>query len=867
MIFVSSYHIALLVCMVKRCSAGVVGPKGTQELGPSAIYRFAGNRLASMKFHAFLLMIFAMATADCIAGENEHKLQPLKYNNPGLVVDLGVGLWAWPMPMDYDGDGDMDLLVACPDKPSNGVYYFENPTQDLKEKMPVFKPGRRVGKTTHNFQVSYVDGKPRILKPGYEFPRDPKSGQFDFDHPQKIYPKTNIHGKDIRANMWRYVDYDGDGDYDLVVGVGDWTDYGWDHAYDNHGRWRNGPLHGYVYLIENEGSDEKPDYAEKPRMLNAGGGEIDVYGWPSPSFADFDNDGDLDLVCGEFLDGFTHFENIGDCKKPFYAAGRKLNTEDGQRLTMELQMITPTAFDWDRDGDFDLIVGDEDGRVAFVENSGQFEQGRPIFKRPVYFQQQADTLKFGALATPYACDWDGDGDEDILCGNTAGSIGLFENLGSGENGLPKWSAPSLLSVRLGVDQPQRPFRVMAGTSGSIQGPAEAKWGYTTLSAADWDGDGDLDIFYNSILSEVGLLRNDGGELVPVSLATGITEGPPQWIWWKSKSNATLTQWRTTPVAIDFSGDGRLDLVALDQEGFLTLRAQGKTAQRIFVDEDNRPVRLNPRSCGSSGRVKLAIVDWDGDSRLDLLVNSENTTWYRNCEERDGQIVLKKIGNLARRNVAGHTSSPAACDFNQDGEPDLLVGSENGRIYHIQHSDCISFTADSLKARLPKPIPEPRFPGFVSEDFVFTKATFPECHASTLCETSRGLVVAWFGGTEEKAKDVGIWVSYRNGSRWSGPRGSHWSEPREWANGIQHQDSRHPCWNPVLFQPPGDAPTLLFFKVGPDPQSWWGEMMLSYDRGRTFRQRRRLPEGIDGQVLFKPILSDCGDTILCCCGSE
>ena len=112
MVLVSSYHVALLICRVKRCSAGVVGPKGTQELGPSAGNRFAGNRPASMKFYAFLLMILAMATAECIAGENEHKLQPLKYNNPGLVVDLGVGLWAWPMPMDYDGDGDMDLLVA-----------------------------------------------------------------------------------------------------------------------------------------------------------------------------------------------------------------------------------------------------------------------------------------------------------------------------------------------------------------------------------------------------------------------------------------------------------------------------------------------------------------------------------------------------------------------------------------------------------------------------------------------------------------------------------------------------------------------------------------------------------------------------------
>ena len=112
---------------------------------------------------------------------------------------------------------------------------------------------------------------------------------------------------------------------------------------------------------------------------------------------------------------------------------------------------------------------------------------------------------------------------------------------------------------------------------------------------------------------------------------------------------------------------------------------------------------------------------------------------------------------------------------------------------------------------------------------------------------------------EKAKDVGVWVSYHDGRAWSAPR--------EWANGVQHADHRHPCWNPVLYQPPGDAPTLLFFKVGPDPQSWWGEMMVSYDRGRTFRERRRLPEGIDGPVRCKPILLDDGRTLLCGSSTE
>lgn len=808
-----------------------------------------------------LMCIVAVCRAP-IAGavEPEHKLQPLQYNNPGLEVDLGVGLWAYPMPLDYDGDGDMDLLVGCPDKPSQGTYFFENASQGASKKLPVFQPAVRVGDGYHYMMLSDINGESVVLTPGQEYRRDQKSGKFDFAKPNKIkapIDPNNQPNNHTRANMWRYVDFDGDGDHDIAIGIGDWTDLGWDHAYDSAGNWRNGPLHGYVYIVTNLGSDAEPKYSDSPYRLRAGGGEVDVYGWPSPNFADFDGDGDLDLLCGEFLDGFTYFQNTGSRTEPLYAAGQKLQQRDGEPLVMHLQMITPTAVDWDADGDVDLIVGNEDGRVAFVENTDELRDGIPQFASPVYFRQQADTLKFGALATPFAYDWDNDGDEDILCGNTAGSIGFFENLGSGENGRPKWNAPVLLNVN--VAGGTQPFRIMAGPSGSIQGPCEAKWGYTTLSVADWDGDGDGDIVYNSILGRVGLLMNENGVLREQPFDSGLRELPPAWCWWQTPSSDTLTQWRTTPLAVDFNGDSKLDLVMLDQEGYLTLRSDGGPAERIFIDESGHPLRLNASTCGGSGRVKMAMVDWDGDSRLDLLVNSENAAWYRNCETRDGKVVLKKVGNLAARNVAGHTSSPAVCDFDHNGKPDLLVGSENGRIYFSPHEDCIPFTAEQTSAKQPDAPESPRVTGLVQEEFIFDKAPFQECHASTICQTSRGLVASWFGGTKEGHEDVGIWTSYHDGSKWS--------TPLQVADGVQHDGLRYPCWNPVLFQPPGDAPTLLFFKVGPNPREWWGEVMVSYDRGRTFRDRRRLPESIDGPVRCKPILTHGGTTLLCPSSTE
>lgn len=804
------------------------------------------------RIYATLSLLFCFATSSAVSFAQEAsawKLDRLKYNNPGLVVDLGVGLWAWPMPMDYNNDGKTDLLVACSDKPSNGVYYFEN-AGTTGEKFPVFKPAVRLGPATHNMQVSYVDGKPRILAPGQEHV---DFAATKFEKPKKIYPKSNIHDANVRANMWRYVDFDGDGDHDLIVGVGDWTDLVWDHAYDANGRWHNGPLHGYVYFIENMGTDAKPQFSETPVRLNTiDGSLIDLFGWPSPNFADFDNDSDLDLLCGEFLDGFTYFENVGSRTKPVYAVGRRLKGSDGNPLLMHLQMITPTAFDWTGDGQVDLIVGDEDGRVALIEHTGKVTGGLPEFHQPVYFKQQADTLKFGALATPYVVDWDRDGLEDIVCGNTAGNIAWFKNLGLADNQRPKWAGPQLLEVA--SKDGTRPFRIMAGSNGSIQGPCEAKWGYTCLSCADWNGDGKTDIIFNSIFGRIGLLRGTAcfNIVEPAVFDTGIRELPPKWDWNQAPASDSLTQWRTTPLVLDWNADGKLDLVALDQEGYLAFRPEGKAAQRIFVDEQNQPIRLNAASAGKSGRVKLALADWDSDGRIDLLVNSNNATWYRNCETRDGKVVLKKIGDLADRDVSGHTCSPTVGHLNPSGKLGLLLGAEDGYLYYIAHEDCNKFAAEKLQAQAPPTPVEPKFPGFVSEEFIYQKASFPQCHASTIVETSRGLVAAWFGGSHEKNPDVGIWSSYHDGSGWS--------TPVEWANGVQHDGSRHPCWNPVLFQSPGDGPTLLFFKVGPSPSTWWGEMMVSYDRGRSFKDRRRLPEGIDGPVRCKPLLLSDGSLL-------
>jgi predicted neuraminidase len=167
------------------------------------------------------------------------------------------------------------------------------------------------------------------------------------------------------------------------------------------------------------------------------------------------------------------------------------------------------------------------------------------------------------------------------------------------------------------------------------------------------------------------------------------------------------------------------------------------------------------------------------------------------------------------------------------------------------------------ARGDEPTSAPTKPGVVQEEFVFEKAPFPSCHAATIAEVNGDLVCAYFGGTAERYPDVCIWVSRKE-------KGSDtWTPPMKVADGVQPEGTksivpatgdskkdatkadetksksaaddkplRYPTWNPALFQPRG-SDLMLFYKVGPAPSQWWGEVVTSRDGGKTWSTQRKL----------------------------
>jgi len=138
------------------------------------------------------------------------------------------------------------------------------------------------------------------------------------------------------------VDWDGDGDHDLIIG--------------NFG--------GGVYLVPNEGTAKSYDFG-KEKELMAGNGPIKVRGKAGPCVADWDMDGDLDLLVGADDGSVSLFRNVGTAKAPKLAAPIQLippgDASYGPDVPKEVRRGTRSKIcvaDWNGDGRPDLLVGD-----------------------------------------------------------------------------------------------------------------------------------------------------------------------------------------------------------------------------------------------------------------------------------------------------------------------------------------------------------------------------------------------------------------------------------------------------------------------------------------------------------------------------
>jgi hypothetical protein len=660
-----------------RMEIPVSRPFGIDSL---RLYEENGHKPVPVKvvYHRPTAVLYFVSTGarKCVAtwdirgqGETERIAPPamigsgdrVTYGVRGVKGNLAVGLYAHAIAIDWDEDGDIDLIVASPDRPYNGTYFFRNIGTQAD---PLFDRGIWMAPALKNLALGDVDGDGKLdaTAAGGRWFSDIRRNQFN--QPRQFNLNRAYHvGRD---DVWVPVDWDGDGKIDLLNGVSDWRDYGWDDAFNSKGEWLRGPLHGYVYFWRNTGTNSEPKY-DAPVQL-----PIDSFGSPSPQPFRWKAGGLPDLLVGSFLD-YVSLHPHDDLKKSTVLPFR-----------LDLEMIEPRVVEWHKDHRPSLLIGEEGGTLSLVENLAPFGQ-EPKWAPPKHLQQLDPNLKSGSLSRPVAVDWNGDGKLDLVVGNSAGYIEWFENIGTRE--VPAFAARGYL--RAGG----KPIRRVAGANKSVQGPAEAKWGYANPSVADWDLDGKLDLIVNDISGEVVWYKGTGDlqELEPARNIEVEWPGPtpkPEWVWWEPQGKQLLTQWRTTPKVVDWDKDGLPDLVMLNHQGYLCLfrrmKKDGKLLlgppERIFVTETGRYLNLSNGRAGSSGRRKIELVDWDGDGDLDLITDSDRgPIWYENTGTVERAVMVNR-GLAARAPIAGHNPTPNAADWNGDGKLDLLIGGEDGFFY-------------------------------------------------------------------------------------------------------------------------------------------------------------------------------------------
>jgi hypothetical protein len=486
----------------------------------------------------------------------------------------------------------------------------------------------------------------------------------------------------------RFADFDADGDLDLFA------------------EWPN----SYIRTYRNSGTKTVARWQALPDTLrDAEGRAIFADRQNIAQFVDLDCNGRVDLFIGRIEGSILRYE-IVDPAAPvpsFRLVDRKFQdleiiTGQGSRHGAN----TMAFVDYDQDADLDLFWGDffEAGLLLF-ENTGTC--GEPRLRRePVRFPVEAPLLTSGYNAPAFG-DLDGDGQVDLLVGVLGGSYDpikttianlhyfsrdragrwlprrsqLLSMIDVGSESIPSladWDGDGDLDLFVAnkiepIDRPtSRIYRfenVGSGTAPAfrLREPLPLRGRYHQAAAwGDLDGDGDLDLLIGSYSAKVAWVRNDGTTSAPRLVEV-------------DSALVTITRGsNTTPALGDLDGDGDLDLMIGEATGTLNYYRNGGSVaapQFELVSDAFAEIDVGRRSVPT-------LVDLDRDGDLDLLVGSDDrgvSLFWNRGTKSSPSFTEDSTFSLDVPVV----SSPAAADLNRDGTIDLIIGTAAGGVFYFQ----------------------------------------------------------------------------------------------------------------------------------------------------------------------------------------
>ena len=379
-----------------------------------------------------------------------------------------------------------------------------------------------------------------------------------------------------------------------------------------------------------------------------------------PIVADFDNDGLQDILITYVDDAHRLYRNVGNAKFEDVTARTNLG---GKGLIGG----PATAFDFDKDGLLDVFIGYFGnyltGDLPTLSRRNTNALPDKLFRNKGNFVFEDVSAGSGVENTGWAqsvghLDFDGDGWEDLICGNDFGTNAWYRNLGNGKF--------EDVSSKLGTDKPSYTMNV----------------GITDLNR-----DGKPDVYISNIVTmdkdEKYILPDTQTKMKfnPAKMANmRVVEANDMWVssgaaYEQSKAvgrGMQSTGWAWDADFFDYDNDGDDDLYVVNGMNeysvyssvnpYLT-DAQGKPSSAVlpvaakevpvfFVNTNGmlqeQTVQSGADPAGNARSV--AYFDAEGDGDLDMVVNNFNTPAlvYRNNASGNHWLKLRLVGDPAKK---------------------------------------------------------------------------------------------------------------------------------------------------------------------------------------------------------------------------